>query len=133
VRREAIEVAGLLDPRYFMYSEEVEWCYRMQGHGWRIMYLPSATVVHHEGASSRQNVPQRQIHFDSSKVLLYRQLYGKPTAWCLHLFLLMTYLVRIGIEMTKGVIGHKRSLRWQRVAMYARVLAARIRGSGGLS
>ncbi len=131
VRREAIESAGLLDERYFMYSEEVEWCFRMKQRGWGVVYLPSATVVHHEGASSSQNAPQRQIHFDSSKVLLYRQLYGKASAWLLHLFLLMTYLVRIGIEMTKGIIGHKRSLRWQRVALYIRVFTTRFRGSGG--
>jgi N-acetylglucosaminyl-diphospho-decaprenol L-rhamnosyltransferase len=131
VRREAIESAGLLDERYFMYSEEVEWCYRMKRHGWNTVYLPSAAVVHHEGASSSQNVPQRQIHFDSSKVLLYRQLFGKASAWSLHLFLLVSYLIRIGIEMTKGIIGHKRSLRWQRVGMYCRVFTSRFRGSGG--
>lgn len=131
VRREAIASAGLLDERYFMYSEEIEWCYRLKQYGWSIVYLPSAAVVHHEGASSRQNVPQRQIHFDSSKVLLYRQLFGKVSAWSLHVFLLMTYLVRIVIEMTKGLIGHKRSLRWQRVGMYTRVFTARFRGSGG--
>jgi N-acetylglucosaminyl-diphospho-decaprenol L-rhamnosyltransferase len=133
VRREAIESAGLLDERYFMYSEEVEWCYRMKQHGWQIVYLPSAVVVHHEGASSSQNVPQRQIYFDSSKVLLYRQMYGKVSAWSLHFFLLGTYLVRIGIEMTKGIIGHKRSLRWQRVGMYFRVFTRRFKGSGGHS
>lgn len=133
VRREAITSVGLLDERYFMYSEEVEWCYRMKRYGWKIVYLPQAAVIHHEGASSSQNVPQRQIHFDSSKVLLYRQLYGKAAAWSLHLFLLMTYIVRIGIEMTKGVIGHKRSLRWQRVGLYLRVFTARFRGSGGHS
>ncbi len=133
VRREAIESAGLLDERYFMYSEEVEWCYRLKQYGWSIVYLPTAAVVHHEGASSIQNVPQRQIHFDSSKVLLYRQIFGKVSAWSLHVFLLMTYLVRIIIEMTKGLIGHKRSLRWQRVGMYSRVFTARFRGSGGHS
>lgn len=130
-RREAIESVGLLDQRYFMYSEEVEWCYRMKRNGWGVIYLPSATVVHHEGASSSQNVPQRQIHFDSSKVLLYRQLHGKASAWSLHVFLLTTYLVRIGIEMIKGIVGHKRSLRWQRVGLYVRVFTRRFTGSGG--
>jgi N-acetylglucosaminyl-diphospho-decaprenol L-rhamnosyltransferase len=133
VRREAIEAVGLLDERYFMYSEEVEWCYRMKQSAWRVIYLPQASVIHHEGASSIQNVPQRQIHFDSSKVLLYRQLHGKASAWMLHVFLLITYVVRIGIEMTKGIIGHKRSMRWQRVGMYMRVFVRRFTGSGGHS
>jgi N-acetylglucosaminyl-diphospho-decaprenol L-rhamnosyltransferase len=131
VRREAIESAGLLDERYFMYSEEIEWCYRIKQHGWRVVYVPDATVVHHEGSSSVQNVPARQINFDSSKVLLYEQLHGKTTARTLHLFLLATYLFRIALEGVKGLIGHKRSLRQERVSMYWRVLAARIRGTGG--
>jgi N-acetylglucosaminyl-diphospho-decaprenol L-rhamnosyltransferase len=103
----------------------------MKQHGWRIMYVPGSSVIHHEGSSSSQNVPARQINFDSSKVLLYEQLHGKSTARILHTFLLTTYLIRIGVESVKGLIGHKRSLRRERVNMYYRVLAARIRGSGG--
>jgi N-acetylglucosaminyl-diphospho-decaprenol L-rhamnosyltransferase len=130
-RREAIEDAGLLDERFFMYSEEVEWCHRLKHSGWKVMYVPQACVVHLEGASSAQNVPARQINFDRSKVMLYERLHGRWLARTLHAFLLGTYLARIGIESSKGLIGHNRALRWQRVSMYYRVLRARMRESLG--
>nr|MBC8448123.1 glycosyltransferase family 2 protein [Chloroflexota bacterium] len=54
VRREAIEAVGLLDEGYFMYGEEVDWCWRMQRAGWPLFCVPAARVVHHGGASTRQ-------------------------------------------------------------------------------
>jgi GT2 family glycosyltransferase len=54
VRRAAAVAVGLLDAGYFMYSEEVDWCRRLAAAGWEIWSLPAATVVHHGGASTRQ-------------------------------------------------------------------------------
>ena len=42
VRREAIEAAGLLDEGYFMYAEEVDWCWRIQRAGWPFYCVPAA-------------------------------------------------------------------------------------------
>jgi len=49
VRREAIESAGLLAERYFMYSDETDFCRRIRLAGWDIRHLPQMTIVHHEG------------------------------------------------------------------------------------
>jgi N-acetylglucosaminyl-diphospho-decaprenol L-rhamnosyltransferase len=48
-RREAIESAGFLDERYFMYSDETDFCRRIKTAGWEIRHLPSMTIIHHEG------------------------------------------------------------------------------------
>jgi GT2 family glycosyltransferase len=53
-RREAVEQVGLLDEQFFMYYDEVDWCYRMKAAGWRIFYVPAAQVVHHVAASVKQ-------------------------------------------------------------------------------
>ncbi len=126
-RREVFERAGLLDEAFFMYSEEVEWCYRVRKAGWRIVYLPAATIIHHEGASSRQNVPARQINFDTSRVLLFERLYDRRIARLLRGYLLATYVARIGIEGSKGLIGHKRPLRRTRVSLYWQALTSGLR------
>ncbi|HEU4792485.1 MAG TPA: glycosyltransferase [Nitrolancea sp.] len=131
VRREVIDQVGLLDDAFFMYSEETEWCHRVRKAGWRIVYLPEATIVHHEGASSLQDVPARQINFDTSRVLLFERLYGRRVAQLLRGYLLGTYIARLGIEGTKGLIGHKRALRRTRVALYWRALTNGLR-TGGL-
>jgi GT2 family glycosyltransferase len=48
-RREAIEGAGFLDERFFMTSEEVDFCYRIRRTGWEIVHLPLMTIIHHSG------------------------------------------------------------------------------------
>jgi GT2 family glycosyltransferase len=51
VRREATDEVGMFDESYFMFSEEVDWCYRFHETGWKVVFLPEAEVVHVGGAS----------------------------------------------------------------------------------
>jgi GT2 family glycosyltransferase len=46
-RREAIEGAGMLDERFFIYSEETDLCLRIKRAGWSIRHLPHMTILHH--------------------------------------------------------------------------------------
>ena len=130
-RRETLEAAGLFDERFFMYSEEIEWCHRVREAGWRVVYLPSASIVHREGSSSKLDLPVRQINFDTSKVLLYEELHGKRSASALRGFLLSSYLVHATIEAGKGLLGHKRSLRKERVRLYLRAFKSGLRDRDG--
>ncbi|WP_255603409.1 glycosyltransferase family 2 protein [Oscillochloris sp. ZM17-4] len=54
LRPEVIAQVGGLDTGYFMYSEEIEWCWRIRAAGWAIWQVPQAQVVHVGGASTRQ-------------------------------------------------------------------------------
>lgn len=122
VRRQAYEDIGPLDEGYFMYSEEMEWQRRIKNAGWKVIYYPFAQVIHHEGKSSEQVVVQRHIYFQRSKLRYYRQVHGRWAAGVLRAFLLVSYALQLGLEATKGIIGHKRALRWQRVAAYWELL-----------
>jgi len=46
-RREAIEGAGLMDERFFMYSEETDLCQRIRDAGWEVRHLPWMTILHY--------------------------------------------------------------------------------------
>jgi GT2 family glycosyltransferase len=46
-RREALQSAGFLDERFFLYSEEPDLCLRMKQAGWKIVHLPSMAIIHH--------------------------------------------------------------------------------------
>jgi N-acetylglucosaminyl-diphospho-decaprenol L-rhamnosyltransferase len=48
-RREALESSGLMDERFFIYSEEPDLCLRLKQAGWEIRHLPQLTIVHHAG------------------------------------------------------------------------------------
>src|SRR3989338_1977255 len=56
VRREALAKAGLLDERYFMYFEDVDWCRCIREAGWEICYLADCTILHYGGVSARKNL-----------------------------------------------------------------------------
>jgi N-acetylglucosaminyl-diphospho-decaprenol L-rhamnosyltransferase len=126
VRREAIEQVGLLDDAYFMYSEELDWQRRISGAGWKVVYLPMAQIVHHEGKSSEQAVAARHVNFQTSKVRYFRKYHGVAAAEVLRAFLLGTYVWQLGLEAAKWLVGHKRALRAQRVTAYLQVLRSRL-------
>jgi GT2 family glycosyltransferase len=133
VRRQIYEDIGGLDEGFFMYSEELDWCRRIKDRGWEVVYLPTATVVHHEGKSSEQVVPARHIHFQSSKVRYFRKYHGSFQAELLRCFLLLTYVYQLARETFKWLAGHKRSLREERVRAYIQVLRSRLKVPGPVS
>lgn len=127
LRREALEEVGTLDERFFMYSEELDWCYRAKKAGWEVVYLPTARVVHHVGKSSEQVLPVRHAQFQRSKVLFFKKHHGDWTGETLRLFLLLTYLWQTMVEALKWLVGHKRDLRRHRVDAYWQVLRSGLR------
>jgi GT2 family glycosyltransferase len=135
VRSRAIEVAGLLDERFFMYSEELEWQARLQRADYRpqvvpgtllgssrIWYLPEAVIVHHEGQSSGQVLARRHGAFNCSRVLLARIWYGWRFAALLRAFLRLGFGYELAVEAFKLALGHRPALRRQRIAVYWQVL-----------
>lgn len=57
-RREAFEQVGLLDERFFIYSEDKDWCKRFQMMKWDVVFFPECEVIHYAGASA-SNEPRR--------------------------------------------------------------------------
>ena len=60
VRREAWDAVGGFDPRYFMYVEDVDLCWRARRQGWEVVYQPDAQAVHAQGVSADTR-PYRMI------------------------------------------------------------------------
>jgi GT2 family glycosyltransferase len=80
VRREAFEEVGGLDEGYFMYAEEVDWCYSMREKTWQVWYQPAARVVHLGGGSSQNRRPQREADLYRSRVQFFRKHRGDRAA-----------------------------------------------------
>ena len=127
IRRDAWEAVGPLDESIFMYSEELDWCRRAKGKGWKIVYLPIARVVHHEAQSSKQVSGPRHIYFQTSKVYYYRKYHGAFVGEALRVFLLATYVLQLGLESGKWLVGHKRAQRRERIRAYLQVLQSGLR------
>jgi len=52
-RKNAILQAGLFDPKVFMYVEEIDLCYRMKQHGWKVVFTPKISISHKKGGSAK--------------------------------------------------------------------------------
>jgi GT2 family glycosyltransferase/lipopolysaccharide/colanic/teichoic acid biosynthesis glycosyltransferase len=55
VRREALAKVGMLDEAFFLYGEDLDWCFRMRQSGWKIHYFPGTQIVHFKGESAKQS------------------------------------------------------------------------------
>lgn len=121
-RREVYVQIGGLDEGYTMYSEELDWCKRAKQTAWRVVFLAEAQIIHHGGQSSDQVVARRHIYFQASKLRYFRKYHGALAAQCLRGWLLFNYAAQLGIESAKGLIGHKRALRQERIRQYWQVL-----------
>ncbi len=75
VRNSVIEEVGRLDADFFMYFEEVDWCYRIKQTGRRIVFLPDAVITHLGGRSSSQ-APLKRIMMLTSLLAFFRKHRG---------------------------------------------------------
>jgi GT2 family glycosyltransferase len=75
VRREVLERVGLLDERFFMYGEDLDWCLRTRRAGWTVRYEPGIIVQHQHGAASRKRALRTTFHFFRAMDLFYRKHY----------------------------------------------------------
>lgn len=87
LRREAIERVGLMDERFFMYGEDIDWCKRVAEAGWRIVYYPRVTVLHVKRAASRQS-RRASYEFVRAFLLFYDKHYRAQTPFMAHLAVL---------------------------------------------
>mgnify|MGYP002398446200 CR=1 FL=1 len=81
VRREAIEQAGLLDETFFMYGEDIDWCYRIKQAGWQIYYFPKTSIVHYKGAGKKHKPPKIVYEFHRAMILFHRKHYHRHYSW----------------------------------------------------
>lgn len=79
VRKEVISEVGMLDEEFFMYGEDIDWCYRIKQAGWGVWYVPTASIIHYKGASSKKKKNRMIYEFHRSMFIYYRKHYLRGT------------------------------------------------------
>jgi len=95
VRREAIDEVGLLDERFWMYGEDLDWAKRFKDAGWNVIYYPEVEVLHVKRASSRQS-KRADYEFYRAMLIFYHKHYRRHTNLLMHL------LINAGIGLRGG-------------------------------
>jgi GT2 family glycosyltransferase len=80
VRRDAVEAVGLLDEGYWLYMEDLDWCYRFKQAGWKVWYEGTTTVIHVKGGTTVRRGHRGLRHnyyFHRGMVRFYRKFYAR--------------------------------------------------------
>ena len=120
LRRAALDQIGWLDEAYFMYTEEVDLCYRLAQAGWELWWVPQAQVIHYGAASSKQAAEAMYLQLYRSKVQFYRKFGGEQRARRFKWLVRLAYWPRLAaatlIPATATKLGNEKHI-------YLRLLA----------
>ena len=95
----------MLDERFFMFMEEMEWCYRIKKAGWKIYYLSDVQNIHYAGRSVVQNPAEMAVQVARSRLIFFKTHYGR-----LQTFVLVVSTFILGLAKTLlGWIGQRLS------------------------
>lgn len=74
-RRDAMLDIGQLDDGYFLHCEDLDCCMRLRQRGWKIMFVPDARVVHHQGTCSKTRPIFVEWHKHKGMIRFYRKFF----------------------------------------------------------
>ncbi|MEP7166970.1 MAG: glycosyltransferase family 2 protein [Candidatus Woesebacteria bacterium] len=96
LRREAIEEIGLLDEQFFMYGEDLDWCFRLKEEEWRIVFFPHLHVIHdkHSSGLKKKHEKSKDAFYEAMKLFYKKHDLGPP--W-------MENLVLVGIHVLSKI------------------------------
>lgn len=95
VRKAILDEIGFLDGDYFIYSEEVDLCYRLQRAGWSLYYVPDSKVIHLGGQSTKQVATDMFLQLYLGKLKYFRKHYGAFAGQVYKLILFVASLTRL--------------------------------------
>lgn len=108
VRKEVVEIIGGLDEDFFMYGEDIDWCYRIKHAGWEIYYYPQTQIVHYKGASSRRKPFKIVYEFHRAMVLFHRKHYSKQYSFLIDCLVYTGISIKFLISLIKNQVKRVR-------------------------
>jgi N-acetylglucosaminyl-diphospho-decaprenol L-rhamnosyltransferase len=112
IRRSVIEQIGLLDEQYFLYAEELDWCFNAHKHGWAIYTVPSAQMTHHQGKSSEQKRDSSLALLIETRLSFYRKNYGALNALMISIVYVLGCLKQLNREPQKSKVKLRAVMHW---------------------
>lgn len=95
LRRQTLDQVGLLDEDFFVYSEEVDLCYRIWKAGWGLYWVPQSQIIHFGGQSTQQESRKMFLQLYKSKLLYFRKHYGWGSVFIYKLILFAASFTRL--------------------------------------
>ena len=85
LRNKAMEEVGFLDESFFMYGEDIDYCYRIKRKWMESKVLWSSKIIHYKGASSQKQKSKLLYEFYNSMQIFYNKHYQEKYPWIIHI------------------------------------------------
>ncbi|MGQ4680118.1 glycosyltransferase family 2 protein [Paenibacillus polymyxa] len=105
VRRETIDQVGGLDETFFMYGEDIDWCYRIKQAGWGIYYYPHTYIIHIKGGSARRRPLKIIYEFHRAMWVFHRKHYKQQYSWFTNMAVYAGITVKFGMAFLKNKLS----------------------------
>ena len=99
MRRSAMEQVGTLDESFFMFGEDLDWCYRFQQHGWQVSYTAETSIIHYKGESSKVAAWDSLSHFYKAMDIFAKKHFSSGKRFPLHWLLRGGIFIRYLLSM----------------------------------
>jgi len=110
IRKSVIEKIGLLDEEYFMYGEDLDWCWETKKAGFKIVYYPRAEITHYKYGSSQQ-IPFRTSRMAHTAMkIFYRKHYAKGHNWLFNQFVYLGITLRMYLVLIVNIFRNKKTV-----------------------
>lgn len=123
IRRKVLIDSGLLDERFFMYFEDIDFCRRVQMAGWKICYYPNQTLIHYGGQSAKFNILRVMYENRKSQLYFSRIYFGRTGCFVVKSALFIKYSMTLLAALTSML---RRKTAGQSIKeVYARALISK--------
>lgn len=113
VRGNAVDNTGPWDEGYFLHCEDLDWCMRFRQHGWKILFVPDAPVVHEKGVCSRSRPVFVEWHKHRGMARFYRKFfrerYPQALMWLVYAGVWLRFALVVLREQVRKIIGQARA------------------------
>lgn len=109
LRREALEGAGFLDERFFIYSEETDLALRVKRGGWEVLHLPQMTIIHHAGKKGISAKMEAQNAY--ARLQYARKHFSAAHRWAYLAAVALRYLLRASMPDGASSAGRRVAAR----------------------
>jgi len=110
VRKSVVDQVGMLDEEFFMYGEDLDWCWRIKSAGHKIMYYPKAEITHYKYGASK-SIPFRTIRWahDAMKIF-YRKHYASQYNWFFNQLVYLGISLRMYLVLAANLLRNKKTV-----------------------
>jgi GT2 family glycosyltransferase len=110
VPRLVINQVGLLDEQYFMYGEDLDWCWRIKHAGYKVVYYPKSVITHYKYGSSK-TIPFKVIGWahDAMKIF-YRKFYAPKHSWLFNQVIYLGINLRMYLVMLVNLFRRRKTV-----------------------